>query len=150
MGKQWIVNSERTRDLFIDEVIRRFDEDKYTIYEYKDGTNRTLSQNALFHIWLTEYAAHICKIDKKDVCKDILNAIKKKVKQTFYQETGQAFIVKQNVYPWAPEKLVLTSSAKWASGEMHMVMDWLQAKAAEKGLILESKGEYQQLKEKQT
>ena len=39
-----------------------------------------------------------------------------------------------------------TSSGKWLRGEMYSVLCWFQAFAAQRGCILEAKGEFAKLK----
>lgn len=139
-----IVNSERSRDEFIDQIYRDFDEKKYTTYDWRYGADRSLDQNSLFHVWLTEYAAHLLKIPKKDVTKAMLDGMKIKVKQSFYRETAQRFMLHRIIDPWHPDKsrTAWTSSGDWSPGEMYMVLNWIQYKAADDGLALEAIGKY--------
>lgn len=147
MENKKIVNSERTRDEMIDNVYRLFDQHKFVTFEWSTDAACGLPQMALFHIWLRQYAAHILRISKHDVTEPIVEGMKKNVKKQYYVETSARFIVQQIVDPWAPDriKLAYTSCAKWKRGEMYQVMNWLQMKAAEDGLVLESKGEYKDI-----
>lgn len=146
-----IVNSERSRDEFIDKVYRDFEEHKHTIYEWRIGAEDTTTQKALFHIWLKEYAAFILKIPKTDVTKEIIEGTKKKAKGMFYQETANSFMVYEPIDPWHPDKRKksYTSCNDWSPGEFYLVLNWLQIKAGQDGLVLESKGQYAKNKKRE-
>lgn len=146
-----IVNSEKSRDEFIDQVYRDFKEHKYTTYEWKIGADKSLPQNALLHVWLTEYAAHLLKTPKKSVTEEMLDGMKKQAKQMFYQETAESFMVHQVIDPWHPDRVkkAYRSSASWSMGEMYIFLNWLQIKAGQDDLVLESKGQYAKNKRKE-
>jgi len=146
-----IVNSERSRDEFIDQVYRNFDNDKHTTYEWRAGAEDTTKQKALFHIWIKDYAAFLLKMPKDYVTKEIIAGTKKEIKKRFYQETANKFMVHDTVDPWHPDgcKKAYTSSSDWSPGEMYLVLNWLQIKAGQDGLLLESKGRYAKNKRKE-
>jgi|GEM_PF-1208971 len=147
-GEAWTVNSEHTKRAFFAHIDQQFEEHKYlTFPKARIGADRSLNQNALFHVWLTEYAAHLTKTHIKMVPKTVVEGMKKVVKRDFYAETAHKFMVHEIVNPWTGGKKVdYTSSADWKRGEIYMVLEWLQMKAANDGLVLESKGEYAKLK----
>ena len=139
-----IVNSERSRDEFVNQIYRDFEEHKYVTYRWLIGAEDTKTQKALYHIWLKEYAAFILKIPKKDVSKEMVEGTKKGTKEMFYQETGNSFMVYKPINPWHSdgEETAYTSCSDWSPGDFYLVLNWLQIKAGQDGLVLESKGQY--------
>ena len=125
-------------------------EKKYLTFTWRVGEKRSLDQNALMHVWCTEYAAHLLKKDKKLVTKGELAGMKRSAKRHYYGETGFRWLVHEVVDPFDPsqKKLDLTSSKDWKRPEMYDFLTWLQVKAAGDGLILESKGEYAEMQRK--
>ena len=146
-----VVNCDQAYQEFTGVAWALYQEHKHVTFEWRVGVDRSLSQNALFHIWLTQYAAHLLKIPRKDVNKGILQGIKEKTKERFYLEYPYDFMIHKVIDPWHPDKARLdyTSSAAWRSGEMYLVLSWLQNVAAQDGLILESKGEFAKNKRKE-
>lgn len=146
-----IVNCDQAFNEFVGLAHALYEEHKYITFEWRIGADRSLSQNALFHVWLTEYAAHLLNIPKKTVTPDILEGMKKTVKKRFYQETAESFMVHTIIDPWGQEraKKAYTSSSSWKPGEMYQVLNWLQIMAANDGLVLESIGEFSRNKQKQ-
>lgn len=150
-GESWTVNSEHSYQAFIAHVRKLFDVHKYVTYgKPRIGADRSLDQNSLFHLWLTEYAAHLLDKDKKLVIEGELEGMKRTVKGTYYRTYGHAFMVHEIVCPKTKRsKKDYTSSASWKQGEMFAVLNYMQMMAAQDGLILESKGEHARLKSKE-
>lgn len=149
-GESHTVNSEHSWTAFCANARALYDEHKYVTWSYRIGPDRSLNQNALFYVWLTEYAAHLMGVDKKQITAGIVEGMKRTVKARFYAETNQSFMIHRVYSPLTREnKKDYTSSGKWKAGEMFMVLEWLQMSAANDGVILEAKGEYAKLKRKQ-
>jgi hypothetical protein len=147
MPESWTINSETTLKAFFSDVEKKFREHKYLTYlAPRIGPDRSIDQNSLFHVWLTEFAAHLANCNKKDVTDGMVEGIKKTVKGLFYRDTGYEWMIHK---VWCPlskrEKIDYTSSKKWKQGEMFLVLNWVQMFAAQKGLVLESKGEHAKL-----
>lgn len=147
MGESWTINSEPTKVAFIKNVERLFEEHKYiTFSSPRIGPDRSIDQNSLFHMWLTIYAAHLLKKDKRDVNKGELEGMKREAKARYTAEhpDSKQWMTHTVVSPFDNKKVKLdyTSSKSWKTGEMYMVLTWLQMMAAGDGLILEAKGEF--------
>lgn len=110
---------------------------------------RSLPQNALFQKWAREYACHLLKVKKPTEAQH--EAMKITLKRAAYSSQH---------WPWLLEEVTdlftgecskrLRSSSNYDKGEMHLFMNWVQMRAAEDGLTLESLGEYQELAEAQS
>lgn len=146
-----IVNSERSKEEFKSYVDRMFAEHKWlTFSEPRIGEDRSILQNSLLHVWLTELAAHFAKCDKKEVTAGMVEGTKRTVKGCYYREFNEPWMVHQIVCPISGRtRMDYTSSASWKQGEMFHFLTWLQAFAAQHGCILESKGEYAKLQRTQ-
>jgi len=152
MAEHWIINSDHTLAAFIASVKAIRAEHGYITYSApRIGKDRTMDQNALFHVWCTEYAAHLLKKTKKQVTKGELEGMKIMVKKRFHVSHVNNFMIHTIIDPFTGgSRNAYTSSADWKRGEAFMVMEWLQLYAANDGLILESLGQYDKLKRKQT
>ena len=130
---------------------RLFAEHHYVTFTWRIGPDRSLPQNSLLHVWLTEYAAHLLNKDKRHVTDGELEGMKRHAKRMFYNEPGERWMVQVVKNPARPEqrKNDFTSSRSWKRGEMFQFLTWLQATAAGDGLVLESKGEYAKLQREQ-
>lgn len=147
----YTVNSATECLAFARFVERLFGEHKYLTFNWRIGEKRSIDQNSLLHVWLTEYAAHLLDKDKKRVSRGELEGMKRHAKRMYYVETGQPWMVHEVVNPADPEqkKRDFTSSKDWKRGEMYHFLTWLQVTAAGDGLILESRGEYAELQRKE-
>tara|TARA_R110000851_G_scaffold323565_2_gene490358 strand:- start:12 stop:485 length:474 start_codon:yes stop_codon:yes gene_type:complete len=153
MAEQFIVNSLASRmalNKWVDDLYAKHG--YITFSEPRIGADRSLDQNALFHVWLTEYCAYATKLHKSEVSKGLVQGMKEKVKQKFTARHPDC-------YPWMTYEVIdpftqevirtdYTSSKTWKSGEMFQVLTWFQMTAAEDGLILESKGNFAKLQRK--
>jgi hypothetical protein len=150
MTEHWTVNSEHSEAAYIAHVkALRVEHGYLTFNAPRIGKDRSLDQNALFHVWCTEYAAHLLKKHKSKVTKGELNGMKRVVKKGFNAQNANNFMVHDVVNPITGDsKKDYTSSADWKVGEAFMVLEWLQMFAANDGLILESMGQYEKLKRK--
>lgn len=149
--KKFTVCSVQTAAQMMKIVEENFAKDRYTIYTIKSGPMSSMPQLALCHIWLRQWIAHIYHKKESDVTNEELEDFKRKAKTKYYQETGESFAMAWMYDAMAPEKKSLqpTSIGDWQQGECFAFMEWMQLKAAEGGLILESRGEHKKLKQEQ-
>ena len=145
--KTFLVNSPIAVLAFVNFMQALFRDHKYITFTWRIGADRSLDQNALLHVWLTEYAAHLLNKAKKAVTEAELEGIKKTAKMRYYTQTGFEWLIVTAVNPWSGEeyKPQLRSSKKYTRGEMFLFLTWLQDTAAGDGLVLESRGEYAKL-----
>jgi hypothetical protein len=146
--KTFLVNSPVSLAAFISFVAKLFAEKKYLTFTWRIGMDRSLDQNSLFHVWLTEWAAHIARISKKEVPPQMVEFLKRKVKQRYYRETGYSWMLDKLIDPATGEEAGVryASSSDYRAGEMFLFLTWMQMTAAEEnGLVLESKGQYAKL-----
>ena len=144
MGESWTVNSIQKRDAYKAQIDRWFSEYPYlTFGAPRIGEDRSIDQNSLFHVWLTELAAFLTPCHTKEVTAGMLEGIKKSVKGLFYRENPYEWMVHKVICPLTKrEKTDYTSSKTWKCGEMYLVLTWLQIFAGQQGCVLESKGEF--------
>ena len=84
MSEHHIVNSDITETAFFAHVRALREEHGYiTFGAPRIGKDRSLDQNALFHVWCTEYAAHLLNKGPKQVTKGELAGMKRIVKKKF-------------------------------------------------------------------
>ena len=106
---------------------------------------RSMSQNALFHVWVGQFACHLLNKDKATP-KD-MEDMKNTLQGHCYQQTSWEWLIEipLDLFTGAEKPPKRRSTTKLDKGEMHMYMNWVQAQAADRGLILESTGEYAEL-----
>lgn len=146
-GQAWTINSEHTKKAFLKSVTDAFEEHKYITYAApRIGPDRSLDQNALLHVWLTEYAAHLLTKHKKEIAPGELEGIKRHAKGEYYRRYSHPFIIHVITNPKTGQaRRDYTSSKSWKKGEMFHFLTWLQMTAAQDGLVLESKGQFAKL-----
>ena len=146
MAESWTVNSIASLAAYHKHVDGLYAEHRYiTFAPPRIGHDRSISQNSLFHVFLTEYAAHLLNKTKRDITKGILAGMKRTVKARFTQshpDCTQWMTMTISCPMSGHTKRDYTSSKDWKRGEMFVVLTWLQMLAANDGLILESKGEF--------
>lgn len=149
--RTFIVNSPVSLAAFPAWVARKFAEHKYLTFSFRIGKDRSLDQNALLHVWLTEYAAYLLKKGKKQVTEAELEGMKRIAKKQYYSETGAQWMVFRPLNPRTGEEgqLQFRSSANYKTGEMFLFLTWLQMKAADDGCVLESRGQFNKLQQQQ-
>jgi len=146
--KTFIVNSTVSLAAFGSFVEGIFREKKYLTFTWRIGEDRSLDQNSLFHVWLSEWAAHMAGISRKEVVPQMVEFLKRKVKRRYYQETGYRWMLDKLIDPETGEDagILYASSGDYKVGEMYLLLTWMQMTAAqENGLVLESKGQYAKL-----
>jgi len=148
MAEHWTVNSDHSETAYIASIKALRAEHGYLTFNApRIGKDRSLTQNGLFHVWLTECAAHYLTKHKKAVTKADLAGMKRAVKRRFNAANSNNFMVHAVRDPISnDEKRDYTSSGDWKRGEMYMVLEWLQLFAANDGLILESIGQFDKFK----
>lgn len=148
-GESFTINSITSLSAF-----RKYTEDLFKEHGYitfsapRIGADRSMDQNALLHVWITEYLALKLKKDKRDVSEGEKEGMKRIIKKEF-TSTHPA------CYQWMVYLVInpltgysrkdYTSSKSWKRGEMYLVLTWFQMVAADEGIILESKGQFNKL-----
>jgi hypothetical protein len=145
--KTFLVNSPMAWAAFAKWALGLFTEWKYVTFTVRLGADRSLDQNALLHVWITEYAAHLAEIHTKKVTAAMIEFLKRKLKRAYYLESGAQWVVERLVDPQSKEEggLYFRSSADYKVGEMFLFLTWFQMHAANDGCILESRGQYAKL-----
>jgi len=127
-----------------------FKTEGFTRYKCRHGKSASLPMNALLHVWLAELAGHFAKCDPKEVSTNMAEGMKRTAKGLCYRETAWSWLVHDVFCPMTHRaKVDYTSSASWSKGEKSDFLNWLQVFAAQHGCILESKGEFSELKKAQ-
>ena len=153
MSAQWTTNSAATLKAYIANVHSLFDEHKYLTFSApRIGPDRSLSQNRLLHMWITQIVAEKLNISIKDAAKlkGSIEGTKSDLKGMFYRHSGHEWMV-HNVKGELSgrEKIAYTSSADWGRGEAFEFLTWMQLAAAGIGIVLESKGQFNKLQKDQ-
>lgn len=150
MGEAYTVNSDISETAFFAYVRELRAEHKYLTFRWRIGPDRSLDQNALMHCWTREFVAHIVSCHIKEVCPEQIEMVKRELKGWCYRDTGESYLVYTMKSPLTGiERTGTTSSTAWSRGEMFHFLSWFQAFAAQRGLVLESRGEYQKLQREQ-
>ena len=148
-GDFYICNSKQTIGFFLNFAMELWKDHPYVTFTWRIGEDRSLDQNALFHMWATEYAGHVWDKSKKSVTEGQLLGIKMALKMDFYNETRYEWMVVEAVNPKTGEKYTeYRSSKKYKVKEMFEFLCWVQAKASNNGLILDSKGDFKKRQQK--
>ncbi len=146
MGESWTINSDNSLTAFVANVKLLYEKHKYITYSKpRIGIDRSIDQNSLFHLWCSMWIAeklgkHYKKVEKRE-----LASMKRTVKKMFliaHPESRDWMTQEITDYTTGQTKLDYTSSSDWKTGEMFMVLTFMQLEAANQGLILESTGEF--------
>jgi len=78
----FIVNSSMSYKAFCSWAWLQFEAHKFLTFTFRIGEDRSLDQNSLFHVWLTEYCAHLANINKREVTAGMVEFLKRKVKKS--------------------------------------------------------------------
>ena len=146
-----IINSESSKIAFFAKVTQLFNEKKYLTYDDpRIGADRSIPQNSLFHMWLTEFGCHLAKCHKDEFSRGMLEGTKRTVKGLFYSAYPYEWMVHEVKCAITKRvKMDYTSSADWKQGEMFLLLTFLQNFAATRGCVLKSRGEFNKLQRKQ-
>lgn len=105
---------------------------------------RSMDQNSLLQVWSREYARHVLKRD--EVTEAEQEAMRITLQRACYAATGWDWLIEHVPDLFTGEtKPQRRSTTKFSKGEMTELLSWIQHRAAEDGLILESLGEYAEL-----
>ena len=150
-GERWTIANKDQLEAFITRTRELFQEHKIITYAKPElGRGRSLSQNALFQVWAREIAAVVFKVAPNFVDEGQHEGMKRWLKKEFYTDTGSDWMIGTMINPRTGEvKKDFRSTKKFTKGNMFFFMEWVQSYAAAKGIVLESKGEYQMLQEEQ-
>ena len=148
--KTFIVNSLPALTVFTKLANDLMAEHKWLTFTWRIGENRSLDQNALLHVWLTLYAAHLLGKDRKQVTEAELEGMKRIAKKKFYTQFGYPWMLFKPINPFTKQEgqTQYRSSKEYKTGEMYQLLTWLQITAANDGCLLESTGELQKLQRK--
>lgn len=146
----YVVNSFPSAVAFAQFVQAMWQEKRWLTFTWRIGEDRSLDQNALFHVWLSIYAGHILKKDRKQVSKAEREGMKRIAKKKFYAQFGYPWMLIKPINPFTLEegRPQYSSSSDYKTGEMFQMLTWLQMQAANDGCVLESLGEFQKLQRK--
>lgn len=147
----FVVNSEPSLRVFLGLVESAWRTHKWlTFSKPRIGEQRSLDQNALFHIWAREYAAHLLKKNPHHIKEGELDGMKRVLKSHCYRDNAWDFLIYEKINPFTGEsKKDYRSTKHYKTGEMYLFLTWMQMKAATDGLVLESKGEFKHNQQKQ-
>jgi len=110
----------------------------------------SLPQKALKAIWIRKCTAFNENVEESELKESQIDGMNRWLKIKCYQENKMDFLIKFYEHPETKETSAqVTSAANWTPGEMTYFLDWMQRFWAERGLILEAKGEYQELSQRQ-
>ncbi len=143
-GQQYIVNSTASLMAYQKWCADEFEKHKYLTFPApRRGKDRSLTQNALFHVFITEIAAFCTGQHPRKISSDLIEGTKLLAKRQCYAETHQEWLLQNVIDPETGEtECRPRSSADYKTGEMFFMLEWLQNHWAQKGLVLESKGEF--------
>lgn len=150
--KTFVVDSLISLTAFCSFVKTLFGSGQFITFTWRIGADRSLDQNALFYVFLTEWAAGIAGIAKKEVPKQMIEFLKRGVKRRYYNETGYPWMLDKLINPATGEDagILYASSKNYKVGEMYLVLTWMQMTAAEEnGIVLESRGQFSKLQREQ-
>ena len=146
MSNDDVINSTASLLVHINNAKALFAEHKYITYSPpRIGPDRSIDQNSLLHLWLTEYAGHLLEKPKKQVTKGEVAGMKRTVKARFTQSHPDCkeWMVIDIICPFTGRtKKDYASSRDYKRGEMFVFLTWLQMMGANDGVILESKGKF--------
>jgi hypothetical protein len=109
---------------------------------------RTMDQNALLHVWCGEFAKHV--LDKGKVSEAEKEGMRITLQRHCYADTHWDWLIEEVPDLFTGEtRTQRRSTTRFDKGEMTAFLDWIQRAAADRGLILESMGEYRELQERQ-
>ncbi len=152
-GRFTVINSEISLTAFIANVTKLYNDHKYITYDSpRLGADRSISQNSLFHVWISELASYYTGINKSKIPTGVKEGMKRTVKREFLIDNPKQskwMTISIRCPKTGNKKKDYSSSSNWKTGEMFMVLTWLQNKSAEDGCILESIGVFKKQQEKQ-
>lgn len=148
MSKKHIVNSASSARRMQEIVLELFDKEKYVTFTWSTGPLSSMPQKALLHIWLRTTVSRLVKCAEKDVSVEEVESLKRTLKAYFYHETAAEWMMTQmrELVPPYRTRSEYSSSSKWTRGQMYEFLTWFQMWAANRGIVLESSGEYAEMR----
>lgn len=138
---QWIVNSQFKLACFLKHLHEEYEQHKYLRIELRAGAERSLSQNALWALWAREQIAPFLGITEEQTRMLMYHMFLGYHDETIKGPKGDLVIDHQLRTTTRPHRLT--------KGEMHDFLTRVEMWCSERGLYLEVKGEYDQLKKEQ-
>jgi hypothetical protein len=151
MGDYWMVRTPDEIDVRVAHFAARIKADgtfpvAWRAEPYRSP--RSIDQNALLHVWSRDFARHV--LDRAKVTSEEQEAMRITLQRHCYADTGWAWLIDHHPDLFTGEtKPSRRSTTKFSKGEMFKFLSWIQARAADHGLVLESLGEYAELQESQ-
>ena len=156
----FVINGDQAEEKYFAFIRDLRKEHPYLIVKYpRFGEKRSLDQNALFHCFIFEMAAHYFKTEPDDLTSLQLFAMKRSVKVNCLLENPnfREWLITENIPDpiggkkgEERKKDGYASSADWGRDGMYHVLTWMQVRAAWDGLMLESKGKFEERQLSQT
>ena len=142
-GEGFIVNSQQSLSFAVKWLTDNFDNQKYSTYNVRHGEKRSLDQNALFHVWCTEYAAFALNKHTKAVTEGEREGTKRYFKKQAYSENAWPFLIIELVnIETGEKKRDFRSSGSYKHPEMFQFLTWMQAYCIDRGCLLDSRGKF--------
>jgi hypothetical protein len=122
-GKRWVVNSEFTKDQFLEYAEKLFEDHKYVTFTWVIGRKRSQAQNNALHLWLAHLAGVL-----NDAGLDMKKTLKPQADIPWTADRAKEFL-------WRPvQKVVLEkeSTTEPTTSEMVLVYEVLNRHMIEK------------------
>ncbi len=150
--KEFVIDNQKSLDSTIAALTEIWTEKKYLIVRYSLGQTRTLSQNALLHLWVREAAAFYLGKPLEEVTEIDMDAMKTSIKAHCLLDNPnfKEYLIVDLPDPMGKKcatdvgKQRYASSKHWGRDGAYHIMTWFQIRAAFDGLTLLSKGEFEQ------
>ena len=145
---QWLVKDKQSCEAFCEAVRAMYEKNKYVIFKYELSKRRSLPQNSLFQKWSRELAAHEMGCRPNEVSDADHTRTKISLKRAYYSYSAddEMIIVDLDVFTGKESPPRAQSTANLSPGSMFNFMEFTQNLAAERGCMLESIGQYKELK----
>tara|TARA_R110000822_G_scaffold182072_1_gene321738 strand:+ start:431 stop:847 length:417 start_codon:yes stop_codon:yes gene_type:complete len=122
-GRRWVVNSEFTKDQFLEYAEKLFEDHKYVTFTWVIGKKRSQAQNNALHLWLAHLAGVL-----NDAGLDMKKTLKPQADIPWTADRAKEFL-------WRPvQKVVLEkeSTTEPTASEMVLVYEVLNRHLIEK------------------
>jgi len=122
-GRRWVVNSEFTKDQFLEYAEKLFEDHKYVTFTWVIGKKRSQAQNNALHLWLAHLAGVL-----NDAGLDMKKTLKPQADIPWTADRAKEFL-------WRPvQKVVLEkeSTTEPTASEMVLVYEVLNRHMIEK------------------
>ena len=122
-GRRWVVNSEFTKDQFLEYAEKLFEDHKYVTFTWVIGKKRSQAQNNALHLWLAHLAGEL-----NDAGLDMKKTLKPEAEIPWTADRAKEFL-------WRPiQKVVLEkeSTTEPTTSELVQVYEVLNRHLAAK------------------